>query len=173
MRLCLRSVAIVIAGLSLSPVIRAQGYMAAGQRCRPEAGATSFEYYDFGISRNGTSGTNAICPVDYPNPVDVSDAYVYFHDENDTSGANFKCRVVAWNPSGNFTSSWRYGCSTAGGCASDPGVFWQADSFIYWADPLNGGTSLTAWSLSFDCVVPDFGHHGQSYIYQYGICNDC
>lgn len=99
-----------------------------------------------------TYGVSLLCGVGQDQSLDTNDdVRIYFDDENVASTQNFVCYGFETDAdhSSLVYSGVRYGCSSAGGCTSSPGVY-AGENYITFADLQNGGD----YRASVGCVIP-------------------
>src|SRR5262245_413847 len=118
---------VAVAWLLVSRAAVAGSSVLSGCFCAENDRSSQYTYCDasgLGVSRLNVNPV-VICPTfNSGGSVAVTSATVEFRDSNAVKGYNIACRIVAASlTSGTYVSSWLYGCSTPGGCASDPGVY--------------------------------------------------
>jgi hypothetical protein len=129
--------------------------------CQITANSSNSGFNTYGAAYTlSTFGSSVTCGIGQDNLLDTNDDLnIYFDDNNAESGANFVC--YAYEVDEDWSSvvyvGQKYGCSTAGGCATDPGVY-AAESYINLADAQHGG----AYSVALTCLIPKNGANGTS-----------
>lgn len=94
------------------------------------------------------------CGIGQDNANDTNDdLYIYYDDNNgdNAAGANFHCRAYSVHRNYStivYEGAW-YGCSTTGGCASDPGGS-TSSGYIRFADVTHGSD----YSVAVSCSIP-------------------
>jgi hypothetical protein len=121
------------------------------------------------IRNIGVYGATVECPVTGKPNTDmlVEDAAMNFLDSS--SSQEFFCRVegMTWNGT-TYNSSWKWTCSTAGGCTSSTSSF-TGSNYLYWYQPF-GSSSITGLvGISVYCSMPGGSYPNYSYIWGYDI----
>lgn len=95
-----------------------------------------------------------VCGVGQDNADDTNDdLYVYYDDNNGNSGAGVNFQCDAYSVKRDYTTivfeGTLYGCGTAGGCGSDPGVF-ASSGYVQFVDVWHGSD----YSVALNCTIP-------------------
>jgi hypothetical protein len=150
----------LIAGVCATLVASAEaatGRFYSGAACLPSTNSTANDIRSYGAVEWNSSGSTGIydCPATgYINVNNATTAaQLYFDDRN--SSASVVCFVEGQTlAKTQYTSSTRFGCSTAGGCGAADDSF-TGTGYIGWTNPLNGGSNITTLvGLAIYCNVP-------------------
>ncbi|WP_437317417.1 hypothetical protein [Sorangium sp. So ce385] len=161
-KLSLATAAAAMVALTSVPASAGDESFAPAAACSPEDGSMVLQYDPYGAVKNMHTTVHAwvTCAVGQDNSLDTNDdLWVYYEDKGLVSGAagDFLCTAyeVADDWSTVVWADTKYGCSTAGGCASSPGS-WTGAGYVRINDISHGGTYFT----SVSCSIPI----GKSYI---------
>ncbi len=166
MRYVLSGAALVLTSLVFSQEVRAEFFVTSGQRCHayhyspPSASLQGHVYRD----RRGTGNKSTSlwiplsCPTRFPGPnMAISEFFVSYSDNHPGTGSlgqdNIHCRLEADSPTFLWTSAWKMGCSTGGGCAAAV-TSYKGDGTIHIVNPINSGNPITATAVHLHCRVP-------------------
>jgi hypothetical protein len=131
-----------------------------GSSCQPTAnGYSGINYGSYGYSSTAAAGTTAICPLAEGTtstyPQSIAATYLRYTDGSSTS--TFRCRVEqGLNDGSTYFSSYKYGCSTVGGCTTGA-VSFTGTGYLQWT-AAELGSNLNTYYLdgnyAIECDVP-------------------
>lgn len=155
------SVALLLLLLSASGEALAQTqYGFSGDVCNVSNGdeMVDLQRTSSGVYNENTNNEDylwAYCPFSgmESTTIDVTTSEVNYRDRD--TNHSLKCQMWARTASGfGYVSSWRYSCSTAGGCSTDSNPSHTGYGKVSWTNPLNGGSSMSDVSLyTFKCLL--------------------